>query len=152
MEFVCIIGRQESFNKEVEKTLEKLEFKICIPYTTDNHENKVLNSNNDFIKYKYVTRDKFDELVSKDRIIKYAERGNYLFGAQRPYGAKKFVAVVDEDCCSKLKEVYGKQIIVVHLKDENEPDSEISDMTINISSDINKIVAEILKVVRERQD
>jgi glycine/serine hydroxymethyltransferase len=153
MKFVCIIGRHNSFNKDVEKTLEKMDFKICMPYTTDNHENKVSNSSNDFINYKYVTKDKFNELVNKNRVIKYAERGYYLYGAQRPYGAKKFVAVVEEDCCNKLKEVYGNQIIEVYIKEENEPDNGESDININIDNiDVNRAVAEIIKVVKERQD
>lgn len=176
MKFVCIMGRSNSGKSTVEKTLEQMGFKRSISYTTREPQVRdgIKEKNGD--AYIFVTRDKFMSLVESGKIIEYAEYNKNLYGTPRPYGAKRYVAVVEINGYKKLKELYGEQVTGFYLKcdgdvaikraikrdssdeliKQREKSDEamlsemenIADIVIDSNQDINKMIADILKNLR----
>jgi len=178
MKFVCIMGRSNSGKSTVEKTLEQMGFKRSISYTSREPQirNGIQEKNGH--EYMFVSEDKFKELVAKKHIIEYERYGNNLYGTPRPSGAKRYVAVVCIGGYRALKKLYGDQVLGVYLKcdediafsrgqqrdgstnlvykrkqeDENllaEMEKE-ADIVIDGNQDLNKMLADILKALRDR--
>lgn len=180
MKFVCIMGRGNSGKSTVEKTLEQMGFKRSISYTTKEPQIRdgVKEKNGD--AYRFVSRDKFMSLVESGKIIEYAEYNGNLYGTPRPYGSKRYVAVVELNGYKKLKEIYGEQVTGFYLKcDEDiaikraikrdssdelikkrhksdeamlEEMEELADIIIDSNQDLNKMIADILKYLREEEN
>lgn len=180
MKFICIMGRSNSGKSTIEKKLEQLGFKRSISYTSKEPQirNGEIEKNGD--TYRFVSRDRFMELVNKGKIIEYAEYNGNLYGTPRPSGAKKYVAVVEINGFKALKELFGDQVIGIYLKcdediaiqrsiqrdgsdkliksrqesDEkmlNEMES-LADAVIDSNKDINTVLADILKVLRNKEE
>lgn len=180
MKFVCIMGRSNSGKSTVEKTLEQMGFKRSISYTTKEPQVRdgVKEKNGDV--YRFVSRDKFMSLVESGKIIEYTEYNGNLYGTPRPYGSKRYVAVVELNGYKKLKEIYGEQVTGFYLKcdediaikraikrdssdelikkrhksDEAMLDEmeELADIIIDSNQDLNKMIADILKYLREEEN
>ena len=67
-------------------------------------------------EYNFVSEEKFMSLVEKGKIIEYERYGNNLYGTPRPFGSKRYVAVVCIGGYKALKELYGEQILGVYIK------------------------------------
>lgn len=178
MKFVCIMGRSNSGKSTVEKTLEQMGFKRSISYTSREPQvrNGVMEENGN--EYNFVSEEKFMSLVEKGKIIEYERYGNNLYGTPRPFGSKRYVAVVCIGGYKALKELYGEQILGVYIKcDEDVALSrgqdrdgsttlakqrkhedeallkqmeEEADIIIDGNQDLNKMLADILKALRDR--
>lgn len=175
MKFVCIMGRRNSGKSSIERVLEKIGFKRSISYSTRKPTNKNSVENDDEKEYNVVDKEAFMQLVEKGHIIEYEEYNGNLYGTPRPYGSTKFVATVCLKGFKALKEMYGKQVLGVYLKcDEGISLSRESDMSedefnklneayketlqqmekeadivINSNQNINLVIADILKVLRD---
>ena len=177
MRFVCIMGRNNSGKSTVEQYLEKMGFTRSISYTTREPQirNGVMETNGK--EYRFVTEDKFMELVNKGHIIEYEKYGNNYYGTPVPHGASRHVAVVCIGGYRALKEKFGEQVIGVYLKCDKEvaldravkrdkteeqalkrfkEEEELvksmekeADIIIDSNQEIYSMLAEILKVVRE---
>lgn len=180
MKFVCIMGRSNSGKSTVEKTLEQMGFKRSISYTTKEPQVRdgVKEKNGD--AYRFVTREKFMSLVDSGKIIEYTEYNGNLYGTPRPYGAKRYVAVVEINGYKKLKELYGEQVVGFYLKCDKDTavkraikrDSSdelvkkrcksdeamlsemerLADIIIDSNQDLNKMIADILKNLRVEEN
>lgn len=165
------MGRRNSGKSSVEKVLEKIGFKRSISYST---RNKINNEQNEK-EYNIVDKESFMKLVERGHIIEYEEYNGNLYGTPRPYGSTKFVATVCLKGFRALKSIYGKQVIGVYLKcDEDialsrEEDiredefikinnlyketlqqmEEEADIVINSNQNINMVIADILRVLRD---
>lgn len=180
MKYVCIMGRSNSGKKTVLKTLKSIGFEHNISYTT--REPRVINGkteqNGEY--YKFVTEEQFMNLVKNDKIVEYTRYKGALYGTKRPYGAKKFVSLIELNGYRKLKEIYKKQIIGVYLdcdytisqkrgiRDGSEENFDIvynneyekslenmkaeSDIVINSGRDLNNVIADILKKIKSMED
>lgn len=179
MEFICIMGRSNSGKSSVEKYLEKMGFKVSVSYTTRKPRIQDGKEEVNGVDYRFVTEDKFMELVNKGKIIEYEKYGNNYYGTPVPYGSTRYVAVVCVNGFKALKEKYGNQVLGVYLKcdkdiaieraekrDSNKEIIEsrlkkdddlikeiesVADVTIDGNQDLNKVLADILKTLRERR-
>lgn len=180
MKFVCIMGRSNSGKSTVEKTLENMGFKRSISYTTREPQVRNNELEKDGKQYHFVKRQKFNELVADGIILEYTEYNGNLYGTPRPHGATKYVAVVEFNGYTELKKIYGNQVIGVFLdcdadvalergikrdgsaklvnarstEDEAllEKMRDNSDIIINGNQDINKVIADILKKIRDTEE
>lgn len=178
MKLVCLMGISNSGKSTVEKTLEQMGFKRSISYTTREPQVRDGKLEQNGVEYMFVTREKFHQLVSEDKIIEYEEYGGNLYGTPRPYGAKRFVAVVCIGGFKALKKIYGDQVVGVYLKCDQDiaaqrgvqrdgsfklvksrkyiDNSLLKDMESNAdviidgNQDLNKVIADILTVLRDR--
>lgn len=171
------MGRSNSGKSTVEKALEQMGFKRSISYTT--REPRVRNGvmEKDGDNYRFVSKGKFMSLVDSDKMIEYTEYDGNLYGTPRPYGSKRYVAVVELNGYKKLKEIYGEQVTGFYLKcDEDiaieraskrdgseefvhnrhksdevmlEEMEKLADIVIDSNQDRNKMIADILKYLRE---
>jgi guanylate kinase len=171
------MGINNSGKTTVESYLEKMGFTRSISYTTRSPEvrNGVLETNGK--EYRFVSEEKFMELVNKGIIIEYEKYGVHYYGTPVPYGATRFVAVVCLGGYRALKQKFGDQVIGVYLRcdrdtalkraaerDENTEkalkrfeyeETIIDDMEkeayiiINSNQELYGMLAEILKAVRE---
>lgn len=176
MKFICIMGRSNSGKTTVEKTLEQMGFKRSISYTSREPQirNGIKEENGK--EYIFVTREKFLKLVENNKIIEYEQYNGNLYGTPVPFGAKRYVAVVCLGGYRALKKMYGDQVTGVYLKCDAETslnrgqqrDGSVSlvkkrlsedekllkdmeneaDIIINSNQDLNKMLADILKVIR----
>ncbi len=172
------MGISNSGKSSVEKTLEQMGFKRSISYTTREPQVRNGKLEENGVEYIFVSRQKFEQLVKEDKIIEHEEYNGNLYGTPRPYGAKRFVAVVCVGGFKALKEIYGEQVLGVYLKcntdiaekrgsqrdgssklvrnrkniDESllKEIEENADVIIDSNQDINKVIADILKVLRDR--
>lgn len=136
MKFICIIDNKNKKCYDVAKSLENMGFKKNIVYTSSNNLDKY--------KVIHINKDKFDKLVNNKSLIQY-ENNNITYGIKKPFGAKKFVSLIDEDGFKKLKDIYGDQIIGVYI-------GKCSDnyyISISDTEDTNKIISDILVKVRD---
>ena len=168
MRIVCLIGASNSVKKHVEESLEQMGFKRSTPYTT--HKAKFEESEDDYI---FVSRGKFNELVDAGQIIEHNEYNGDMYGTPRLFGAKRYVAVVGVSGYKALKELYGEQVLGVYLKcnagiseqigSQIDVASELvknkqnidemertADVIIDCNTDLNKIIADILKELQDR--
>lgn len=167
MKFICIMGRSNSGKTTVEKTLEQMGFKRSISYTTREPRINESIQEQDGVDYKFVTEDKFMALVDKGKIIEYERHNDNLYGTPRPFGAKRYVAVVCLGGYRALRNIYGEQVFGVYLKcdedtamsrGETHEDNENilkcmedeADIVINSNQDLNKMLADILKAFRDK--
>ena len=178
MKLVCLMGMSNSGKTSVEKTLEQMGFKRSISYTTREPQVRNGKLEENGVEYIFVSRQKFNQLVEEDKIIEHEEYNGNLYGTPRPYGAKKFVAVVCVGGYKALKSIYGEQVLGVYLKcsadiaeqrgsqrdgsselfrnRKNIDDSllkemeESADVVIDSNQDLNKVIADILKILRDR--
>ena len=128
MVLVCIIGDRRC--NEVANKLEKLGFKLIKEYTTDK-EADIDNCN-------CITNDMFNDYLRKGRILKARKKNSKYYGLPVLYGYSRYVTVTDEDGYTVYKERYGAQVVGIHLSEE-----------LDSVKDINSIVADILKKVRQ---
>ena len=177
MKFVCIMGRNNSGKSTVEEYLEKMGFTRSISYTTREPQvrNGVLETNGK--EYRFVSEEKFMELVDKGIIIEYEKYGNNYYGTPVPHGSSRYVAVVCIGGYRALKEKFGDQVIGVYLRcdkeialdraikrDKTEEQAlkrfeeetkliegmeEEADIIIDSNQELYGMLAEILKAVRE---
>lgn len=180
MKFICIMGRSNSGKSTVEKALENMGFKRSISYTTKEPQVRDGVKEKNGEAYRFVSREKFMSLVDSGRIIEYAEYNGNIYGTPRPYGATRYVAVVELNGFKKLKEIYGEQVQGFYLKCDEEiaikraitRDSsdklikkkhasdekmlgemeELADIIIDSNQDLNKMIADILKHVRDKEE
>ena len=179
MKFVCIMGRSGSGKSTVEEYLEKMGFRRSISYTTREPQVRNGKLEQDGVEYKFVDEEQFMQLVNNGNIIEYERYGNNLYGTPRPYGSKRFVAVVCVGGYKALKNLYGKQVIGIYLKcdtdvamergekrDTNDKEQvkkrkqedekllnemeECADIVINSNQDINRMIADILKALKTK--
>lgn len=178
MKFICIMGRSNSGKSTVESYLEKMGFKRSISYTTREPQVRNGKLEEDGVEYRFVTEEKFMKLVENGKIIEYERYGNNLYGTPRPFGSKRFVAVVCIGGYKALKELYGDQVIGVYLecdsdvafsrsytRDNNnnnnlakarkDIDSALldemkssADIVIDSNQELNRVLADILKAVQ----
>lgn len=179
MKFVCIMGRSNSGKSTVERALEKVGFKRSISYTTRKPQIRDGVEEKNGEHYKFVTVAKFNELVDCGIMVERSEYNGDLYGTPRPYGARRYVAVVELNGYRKLKEEYGQQVIGVYLKcdedtaiqravkrgdsdgtvkDRSKADEKMladmekeADIVIDSTQDLNKMIAEILKKLRAEE-
>ena len=179
MIFICIMGRTGSGKSEVERTLEQLGFKRSISYTSRKPEIRNGIQETTGNEYKFVSREKFMQLVESGHIIEYEEYSGNLYGTPRPVGAKKYVSVVCVGGLKALREIYEDQVLGIYLKinkndafiraqlrdnssnnstkreeEDNRLEKQMeieADLIINSNQDTNLIVAEILKAVRNKE-
>lgn len=178
MKLICIMGMSNSGKSAVESKLEQLGFKRSISYTSREPQvrnGKLEENGNEYI---FVSKTKFMNLVDAGQIIEYEEYNGNLYGTPRPYGAKRYVAVVCVGGYKALKELYGDQVLGVYLKCDSDiamkrgiqrdGSSELvsnrknidesllsemeqsADIIIDSNQDLNKMLADILKALRER--
>ena len=171
MRIVCLIGTSNSVKASVEKALEQMDFKRSISYTTS----KTDESGDDYI---FVSREKFNELVNAGQIIEHKEYNGNLYGTPRLFGAKRYVAIVGISGYKALKELYCEQVLGVYLKcntdiveqmnSQIDTASEIvknkqnfdplllaemestADVIIDCNNDLNRIIADILRELQDR--
>lgn len=175
MKFVCIMGRSNSGKSTVEAYLEKMGFKRSISYTTREPQVRNGKLEEDGVEYRFVTEEKFMKLVDSGKIIEYERYGSNLYGTPRPFGGKRFVAVVCIGGYKALKELYGDQVIGVYLecdskvafsrsetRDNNnlakarkdidakllEEMKSSADIIIDSNQELNRVLADILKAVQ----
>lgn len=179
MKFICIMGRSNSGKTSVEHYLEKMGFKRSISYTTRKPEIRDGVHEQDGVEYKFVTEEKFMELVDKGKIIEYERYGNNLYGTPLPYGSTRYVSVVCINGFRALKKLYGDQVLGVYIQcDKNialdraqkrdtdtekvksryiEDDKLIkemedeADIIIDGNQDLNKMLCDVLKSLRETE-
>jgi len=171
------MGRSGSGKSTVESYLEKMGFRRSISYTTRQPQVRNGKLEENGVEYKFVTEDEFMKLVESGDIIEYERYGNNLYGTPRPYGSKRFVAVVCVGGYKALKKIYGDQVIGIYLecdtnialerggnrdKDSSsqvrkrkQEDEELikqmkesADIVINSNQDINRMIADILKALQ----
>lgn len=173
MRIVCLIGTSNSVKRHVEKALEQMGFKRSTQYTTHKAQfidSKLEESEDDYI---FVSRGKFNELVDAGQIIEHNEYNGDLYGTPRLFGAKRYVAVVGVSGYKALKEIYGEQVLGVYLKGNAGISEQIgsqidvaselvknkqnidrmertADVVIDCNTDLNKIIADILKELQDR--
>ena len=166
MRIVCLIGTSNLVKTSVENALEQMDFKRSISYTTS----KTDESGDDYI---FVSREKFNELVNAGQIIEHKEYNGNLYGTPRLFGAKRYVAIVGVSGYKALKELYSEQVLGVYLKcntdiveqmnSQIDTASEIvknkqnfdemestADVIIDCNNDLNRIIADILRELQDR--
>ena len=169
MRIVCLIGTSNSVKRHVEKALEQMGFKRSTQYTTHKAQfidSKLEESEDDYI---FVSRGKFNA----GQIIEHNEYNGDLYGTPRLFGAKRYVAVVGVSGYKALKEIYGEQVLGVYLKGNAGISEQIgsqidvaselvknkqnidrmertADVVIDCNTDLNKIIADILKELQDR--
>ena len=116
MIFVCLMGITGSGKSTLESKLEGMGFKRSVSYTT--REPQVRNGVQevDGREYKFVTTEKFMNLVENKIIIEYEKYGNNYYGTPEPFGSTRYVSVVCLNGYKALRNKYGKQVIGVYLK------------------------------------
>lgn len=172
------MGMSNSGKTSVEKTLEQMGFKRSISYTTRKPQVRNGKLEKNGVEYRFVSVEKFNQLVHDDKIIEHELYNGNLYGTPRPYGADRFVAVVCVGGFKALKQIYGEQVLGVYLKcstniaeqrgsqrdgsselfrnRKNIDDSllkemeESADVVIDSDQDLNKVIADILKILRDR--
>lgn len=178
MKIVCIMGMSNSGKSTVEAKLEQIGFKRSISYTTREPQIRNGKLEENGVEYRFVSKEKFMKLVDNGKIIEHEEYNGNLYGTPRPYGAKRHVAVVCVGGYKALKSLYGEQVLGVYLKcDENVAEKrgterdgsnelvknrknidrallqemeDSADIIINSNQDLNRMIADILKVLAER--
>ena len=176
MKFVCIMGRAGSGKSTVAHALEQMGFRRSISYTSREPQFRDGKQEKHGNEYMFVSRDKFMELVNLGQIIEYEEYNGNLYGTPRPFGAKKYVAVVCVGGFRALKQLYGEQVVGVYLKvseetaalrgekrdgslkliEERKKQDElvlnemenIADIVVDANKDLNSVLADILKAIR----
>lgn len=176
MKFVCIMGGTNSGKSTVEQYLEKMGFTRSISYTTRKPQVRdgILETHGK--EYRFVTVEKFMDLVAKGHIIEYEKYNDNYYGTPVPHGATRYVAVVCLGGYRALKEKFGDQVIGVYLKCDKETIieraskrdkttdqalkriegeketlkqlEEEADIIIDSSQELYGMLAEILRVVR----
>lgn len=118
MVIVAILGKSGSGKSTLEKALENIGFNRMISYTTrDIRENEENHR-----EYHFVSKEQFEKLIQSGILIEWAEYNGKMYGSAKPVGSDKNVIVVEPDGMTKLKELYGRQVISVYL---DTPDDEI---------------------------
>ena len=177
MIFLCIMGRSGSGKSLVESKLEQIGFKRNISYTTREPQIRDGVLEESGREYVFVSREKFMSLVDKGNIIEYEEYNGNLYGTPRPFGSTRYVSVVCVNGYKKLKEIYGDQVIGIYIKVDKdvaknrgsarnnntniieirdklddklviEMEAE-SDIVIDGNKHINRVLADILKLIRQ---
>jgi len=171
------MGGSGSGKSYIESKLETMGFTRSISYTS--REPKVRNGKleENGKEYRFVTREKFLELVDKGIIIEHEEYDGNLYGTPVLIGSSRYVAVVFINGFKALKEKYGNQVVGVYLKCDRDiaieraksrdcnieqfirrydreketldKIEEIADITIDSSKDECDIIAAILKAAKE---
>lgn len=111
MKIICILGKSGSGKSSVEKKLESIGYKRIISYTT----RKPRGNEKDGREYHFVSREDFEQLITKKIIIEYAEYAGNYYGAPGPVGSINNVIVVESDGYKKFKEIYGDQVTGVYI-------------------------------------
>ena len=93
MKIICILGKSGSGKSSVEKKLESIGYKRIISYTT----RKPRGNEKDGKEYHFVSREDFEQLITKKIIIEYAEYAGNYYGAPGPVGSINNVIVVESD-------------------------------------------------------
>lgn len=178
MKFICIMGRSNSGKSTVEAYLEKLGFKRSVSYTTRKPQVRNGELEQNGREYKFVTAEKFMDLVNKGKIIEYEIYDKNMYGTPLPYGSTRYVATVCVGGFKALKKLYGDQILGVYIKcnkdtalqrgDKRDSDKDLTsnrnkedekliqemeneaDVIIDGNQDINQMLADILKALRDR--
>lgn len=116
MQFICIMGISGSGKSTLESSLEQMGYNRSVSYTTRKPQirNNVLETDGN--EYKFVTEEKFMQLVKADIIIEFEKYADFYYGTPAPIGAEKHVAVVCVNGFKALKEKYGDQVIGIYLK------------------------------------
>lgn len=176
MKIVCIMGRSNSGKSTVEKYLEQMGFKRSISYTTREPQVRNGKLEEDGVEYKFVTEEKFMQLVEKGKIIEHERYGNNLYGTPRPFGSTRYVSVVCIGGYKALKELYGNQVMGVYLKcnddvallrgEQRDKSAELvkkrqsedkavleemektADIVIDSNQELNRMLADILKALK----
>lgn len=177
MQFICIMGVSGSGKSTIENKLETMGFTRSISYTTREPRVRDGVAEVDGKEYRFVNKEKFLQLVDKGIIIEYEEYNGNLYGTPEPYGSTSYVAVVCLKGYRALKEKYGKQVVGIYLKCDDEiataraksRDSseefinkrkeedravaiqmeQEADIVINSGGGINNTIAEILKYIKK---
>lgn len=134
MVIVVLMGRSGCGKSTNEKLLEELGYSRIISYTTrpmrageENHR-----------EYHFVSREEFENLVKNDMLVEWAEYNGNYYGAPKPVGSDKYVAVLETDGFKQFKDMYGCQVFGVYLKTSNEAISERLQQRNNTSENIIK--------------
>ena len=154
MQIVCLMGAKGSAKKQVERVLEDFGFKRSISYTTRKPMIKDGKLEESGDEYKFVTLDKFMDLVNKGFIIECENYNGEYYGTPIPLGADRFVAVVGVKGFKALREKYGEQVIGVYLEtvgmgfdaftsDENIKADIVIDSTMTIEYTVNEILTKL---------
>lgn len=116
MQFICLMGISGSGKSELEHGLEKMGYTRSVSYTTREPQvrNNVLETDGN--EYKFVSEERFMELVKANIIIEFEKYNNCYYGTPEPIGAEKHVAVVCTNGFKALKNKYGDQVIGVYIK------------------------------------
>jgi len=110
------MGISGSGKSTLESGLANLGFNRSVSYTTRKPQvrNNVLETDGN--EYRFVTEEKFMELVKEGIIIEFEKYNQFYYGTPEPIGAEKHVAVVCTSGFRALKDKYGDQVIGVYLK------------------------------------
>lgn len=111
MIIVVLMGRSGCGKSTNEKLFEDLGYSRIISYTT--RPMRVGEQNH--VNYHFVSKDEFRELIDRGTFVEWAEYNGNFYGAPKPVGSDKYVAVLETDGFKQFKKMYGTQVCGVYI-------------------------------------